>query len=144
MDMDKINSYLTDAIAEAGMMAAPTKHLGIPIPFKGPEKAGIGLAAKTLTTKEAYREAEPKEKESYQAAYENAKNALAACGKVLEEDDFNGVITGMINAGIQDMNPAVLVINVEQENLKISAYAKEGLINQHTAEKSIDKFLTAL
>lgn len=50
------------------------------------------------------------------------------------------MITGTIRAGMKDMNPAVIVIDVEQENLKISAYAKEGLTNQHTAEKAIDKF----
>ena len=42
------------------------------------------------------------------------------------------------------MNPAVIVIDVEQEKLKISAYAKEGLFSQHTAEKAIDRLLQAL
>ena len=35
-------------------------------------------------------------------------------------------------------------IDVEQENLKISAYAKEGLFSQHTEEKAIDRLLQAL
>ena len=97
-----------------------------------------------LPIRQAHREAEPKEKESYRDAWQNAKNALLQCGKLLEEDDFAGVLTGVIRAGIKDMNPAVVVIDVEQENLKISAYAKEGLFSQHTAEKAIDKLLQAL
>ena len=122
----------------------PKIYLGIPIPFKGGEEIGGKIASKSLPTRETFREAEPKAKESYQAAYQNAKNALMACGKVLEEDDFNGEIAGVVYSGINDMNAAVLVIKVEQETLKISGYAKEGLISQHTAEKAIEKFLNAL
>ena len=144
MEREKIESYLNAAFEEASTRVSPKKYMGIPIPFKGAEKIPGKIGAKTASTKEAYREAEPKTKDSYQTAYQNAKDALTACGKVLEEDDVTGVITGMVCAGIQDMNPAVLVIDVEQENLKISAYAKEGVINQHTAEKAIEKFVDSL
>ena len=144
MDKDKINSYLENAAAKAAADNTPDHYMGIPIPMKGGVGAGAKLATKLLSIKEAHREAEPKEKDSCQAAYQNTKNALMKSGEVLEEDEINGTITGMVFAGIQDMNPAVLVIDVEQETLNISAYAKESFINQHTSEKAIEKFVEAL
>ena len=145
MDKDKINSYLENALAKAALDNTPDRYMGIPVPMKGVGAgAGSKLATKLLSVKEAHCEAEPRERDSYQAAYQNTKNALIKTGEVLEEDEFTGTITGIVFAGIQDRNPAVLVIDVEQENLKISAYAKEGIINQHTSEKAIDKFVNAL
>ncbi len=147
MDRETINAYLTAALAESTAENTPgfERNMGIPNPFKGrgPELAARS-ATKLLPIRQAHREAEPRETGSYRDAWENAKNALLQCGKLLEEDDFAGVLTGVIRAGIKDMNPAVIVIDVEQENLKISAYAKEGLFSQHTAEKAIDRLLQAL
>ena len=147
MDTETINAYLTAALAESTAENTPgfDRYMGVPNPFKGrgPELAARS-ATRLLPIREAHCEAEPKEKESYRDAWQNAKNALLQCGKLLEEDDVAGVLTGVIRAGIKDMNPAVVVIDVEQETLKISAYAKEGLFSQHTAEKAIDKLLQAL
>lgn len=143
MDKDRIKSYLDNAAAKSVAGNTPDNYMGIPVPAKG-AGAGARFATKLLSVKEAHREAEPKEKDSYQAAYQNAKTALMKTGEVLEEDEHNGTITGTVISGIQDMNPAVLVIDVEQENLKITAYAKEGIINQHTSEKAIEKFVEAL
>ena len=145
MDKDKIKSWLENAAAEAAAENTPDHYMGIPVPGKGDGVgAGAKLAAKLLSVKEAHREAEPKEKDSFQAAYQNAKNALIKSGEVLEEDERSGTIAGTVFAGIQDRNPAVLVIEVGQEKLKISAYAKEGLISQHSSEKAIEKFVQAL
>jgi len=145
MDKDKIRSYLESASAKAAAENTPDHYMGIPVPGKGGSVgAGTKLATKMLSVKETHREAEPKEKDSYQAAYQNAKNALIKSGEVLEEDESNGTIIGTVFAGVQDMNPAVLVIDVEQEKLNISAYAKEGIINQHTSDKAIEKFVEAL
>ena len=147
MDRETINAYLSAALAESTAEYTPgfDRYMGVPNPFKG---SGPELAARSATKlspiRQAHREAEPREKDSYRDAWQNAKNALLKCGKLLEEDDFAGVLTGVIRAGIRDMNPAVIVIDVEQENLKISAYAREGLISQHTAEKAIDRLLQAL
>ena len=142
MDREKIDAYLVNAGADAAF--EPNSELHLPKYMKGSTEFGAKTGMKRLPTKEACLETEPKEKDSYQAAYQNAKDALLHCGKLLEEDTFSGEITGIAFAGIKDMNPAVLVIQVEQENLKISAFAKEGLISQHTAEKAIDKFVRAL
>ena len=35
------------------------------------------------------------------------------------------------------MNPAILIVRINGENVDIDAYAKEGHINQHTAEGTI-------
>lgn len=138
---EKIDTLLSDLLAEDAVKAASRGYMGVPSFGSG---RGTKSTTKRMPVKEAHFEAEPSEKGSYREAYQNAVNALAKCGKVLEEDDFNGTVTGVIYAGIQDRNPAVVVVEVEQENLKISAYAKEGLIHQHTAEKAIDKFAGAL
>ena len=147
MDRETINACLSAALAESAAENTPgfDRYMGLPNPFKGrgPELAARS-ATKLLPIRQAHREAEPREKGSFRDARQNAKNALLRCGKLLEEDDFAGVLTGVIRAGIKDMNPAVIVIDVEQENLKISAYAKEGLFSQHTAEKAIDRPLQAL
>lgn len=39
------------------------------------------------------------------------------------------------------MNPSVVVISVEDSTIRICAYAKEGLIKQHSAEKAIEKYI---
>ena len=137
MNKEKIITLLSDIMA----IEASRGYMGVPSFGSG---KGAKRATKLLPLKEAHCETEPKEKGSYREAYQNVINAFMKCGKVLEEDDFNGTVTGVVYAGIQDMNPAVIVVEVEQENLKISAYAKEGLINQQTAEKAIDKFAGAL
>ena len=141
MNKEKINNLLSDIIAEDAVTAASRGYMDVPGYGSG---RGAKHATKLLPLKEAHCEAEPTEKGSFREAYQNAINAFMKCGKVLEEDDFNGTVTGVVYSGIQDMNPAVIVVEVEQENLKISAYAKEGLINQQTAEKAIDKFAGAL
>ena len=142
MDREKIDAYLVNSGADAAF--DPNSELHLPKFLKGSTELGAKTGMKRLPTKEAYLETEPKDKDSYQAAYQNSKDALLRCGRLLEEDTFSGKITGIVFAGMKDMSPAVLVIQVEQENLKISAYAKEGLISQHTAEKAIDKFVQAL
>ena len=145
MDKKKISTLLSNIIAEDMVKAAADGYMGLPNPLKG-SLAGRGAKRATgrLPVREAWREAEPKEKDSWREAYQNVTGAMTKCGKVLEEDDFKGTVTGVVYAGIKDMNPAVLVVEVEQENLRITAYAKEGILNQHTAEEAIDKFVKAL
>ena len=138
MDKEKIEFCLADNVP-----IKFTKIRGSRLAAKGTNRAlrNIIYHAPTETT---YREINVKESESYQDLYLNVKNALANIGKVVEEDEHNGVIAGVILAGASDMNPALLVVDVEPDNLKISSYAKEGLIKQHTGEEAIDKFLKAL
>ena len=41
------------------------------------------------------------------------------------------------------MNPAVVLLWIEGNDIHIKATAKEGLIKQHTAEKAIEIFKSA-
>ncbi len=125
MNKDKLYSLLVDAI------------------IRFDESQGIlhtKDSLKILSTETAYGEIEAKESD----AFLNARNALIESGKVLREERNKGLIEGLVFSGLGNMNPAVLVISVEKNTIYISAYAKEGLIKQHTAEKAIKRFQKAL
>ncbi len=77
-------------------------------------------------------------------AFLNARNAVMETGKVLLEDRDQGTIEGIIYAGAGNMNPAIVVVRIFDNSITISAFAKEGLIDQHTAKKAIDRFVSAL
>ena len=42
------------------------------------------------------------------------------------------------------MNPAILIVEINGENVDIDAYAKEGHINQHTAEGAIKRLVDVM
>lgn len=42
------------------------------------------------------------------------------------------------------MNPALVVAMTENQTLYLAAYAKEGLIKQHTAEKALKNIVDSL
>ena len=71
----------------------------------------------------------------------NLRDSLIGMGTILDEDF--GINSYVVNvpAGIANMNSAVVALQLEGEKLLILGYAKEGLINQHTATKAIDKIL---
>ena len=70
------------------------------------------------------------------------KAAFVRCGMILKEGQ--GALCGVIPAGAMDMNPAFVIVWIENHVLHILAQAKEGLIKQHTAEKAIQKLRAAL
>lgn len=76
-------------------------------------------------------------------AYAQANAALRKCGKILEADRDNKMISGVILAGIANMNPAFVVLQIECNTVYIKASAKEGLIKQHTAEQAVKIFESA-
>lgn len=55
-------------------------------------------------------------------------------------------LRGVIGSGFGGMNPSYVraVVDLNQGRLAIAAYAKEGLINQDTAQKAIRKLLAEL
>ena len=132
MDKGKLEFYLADNVPIKFTKIRGSRHAA-----KGTNRALRNIIYQT-PTETTYREIKVKESESNQDLYLNVKNALANSGKVVEEHEHNGVIAGVILAGASDGNPALLVVDVESDNLKISAYAKEGLIKQHTVEEAID------
>ncbi len=125
------------------------------VPIKYDRIRGSRLAAKVtnrliakeievIPTETTCHEVEIKRSVSCQDLYLRVKNTLISTGKVLEEDEVNRVITGLVYAGAANVNPVILVVDIKQNNLKISAYAKEGLIKQHTGETAIENFMKAL
>lgn len=76
--------------------------------------------------------------------YTLAKAALCKCGTILEENGADKIISGIISAGFANMNPTFVVLWIECDTIHIKASAKEGLIKQHTAERAVKIFESAL
>lgn len=75
-------------------------------------------------------------------SFASAREALSKCGTVLAEDGH--FLGGVLLSGAASMNPAFVALQVEPDHLLVKAYAKEGLIKQHTAERAIETLLAAL
>ena len=76
--------------------------------------------------------------------YAQAKAALCKCGTILEENSADKIISGAILAGTANLNPSIVVLWIEDNTIYIKASAKEGLIKQHTAERAVKIFESAL
>lgn len=81
--------------------------------------------------------------------FDRAKAALETCGTVIadavgETADTEGMVCGVICSGFGGLNPCYVIISASDRRLNVKAYAKEGLIKQHTAEKAIDIYKTTL
>ena len=75
------------------------------------------------------------------------RDKIIGSGTILEEDFQNQIYVMAIMSGMGDMNEAIVVIQLCEQNeqtLKIMAYAREGLIKQNTAKKAINKLLKIL
>lgn len=70
------------------------------------------------------------------------RDCLAALGELLEEKMENNAYVCKINAGAFLQNTAVLAAVLDDGKLYTAAYAKEGIIKQHTAQKAVER-LTA-
>ena len=68
--------------------------------------------------------------------------ALTEIGAFLERAEDHWTV--LVPCGAADMNRAVLVAVPDGETVHIRAWAKEGLINQHSAEKAVEKLKAAL
>ena len=125
MTKEKINELLAEAVGKYGLM------IGTKVTKNTVKKLPTCSENKTLKSKES-------------DAFLNARNALMECGKILLEDRDQNMVEGIIYAGAGNMNPSIVVINVTGKEITIAAYAKEGLINQHTAKKAIERFSSVL
>lgn len=76
--------------------------------------------------------------------YTLAKTVFSECGTVLEENTKDYRIAGVILSGTANMNPAFLLLWIEGDYIRLTASAKEGLIKQHTAERAVEAFKSAL
>ena len=83
-----------------------------------------------------YKETVPKN-----MSFSNLRDRLIGLGTIIEEDFHANIYVLIVMAGIKNMNSAIVVIKLTHEKLLFASYAKEGIINQHTANKAIDKVI---
>ena len=74
----------------------------------------------------------------YSCAWEKMQEVVAA--QVHNEENYRICIVG---SGVWSMNPAVVELSFGDTYMEITAWAKEGIIKQHTAEKAIQTCLDA-
>ena len=65
-------------------------------------------------------------------------------GNIIDENDDDGYYLITFGSGFLNMNPAVIIVKLSDKKIKIVGYAKEGLINQHTAKKAVDRIAKLL
>ncbi len=76
--------------------------------------------------------------------FENLRDSLIGLGTILDEDFGLKSYILNVNAGVANMNNAIVAVQISGEKLYFLGYAKEGLINQHTARKAIDKAISRM
>ena len=67
--------------------------------------------------------------------------ALMSVGKIIEENTDEGYYIAIVSPG---SHKTVVVATINDTNLDIIAYAKEGIFKQNTAERAIKKILDEL
>jgi len=117
-----------------------------PITMK-PSTAGIELVGKILKEEtfeillelNCSREDAPKK---FRTAILNCQGSKAV--KDLKQEQYH-IVSGVIGSGYMNLNPAVIIVVIFEENGQtkaiIKAVAKEGLIKQQTAQKAVNKIL---
>ena len=73
---------------------------------------------------------------------ERVARYLQRRGELLEETEQRLLI--MTGSGMKNMNPTVVELTLEGGTLQITAWAKEGMIPQRSAEKAVKDCLNAL
>jgi len=123
MEEEKINELLSEIISQyAGSLGASTaKSVAKKLPFFSAEA--------TISIPDAYRK---------------CATAANTCGELLDTDIENQMLIVLIQSGFGNMNPALLAVKVWENTVYLKAIAKEGLIKQHTAEKALHLFISAI
>ena len=125
MENEQINEILADMISA---YAAP--GLGRKAVLKAAQKLAV-------STNEASAEVKGEN------AFETVRDAIDRYGSVLGSGE-ESMICGVILSGAASMNPCYIIVKLNGNRAEIKAYAKEGLIKQHTAEKAIKVLKEAL
>ena len=81
--------------------------------------------------------------ETSENIYPTAVEKMAHISGVCVQDEKDHLIL-LVGSGVWKMNPAVVELYFYDTHFEITAWAKERLINQHTAEKAIQICLTEL
>ena len=125
MENEQINEILADMIS-----AYATPGLG----RKAVLKTAQRLAMSVLEDSAEVKGENP---------FETVRDAIDRYGSVLGSGG-ESMICGVILSGAASMNPCYIIIRLNGNRAEIRAYAKEGLIKQHTAEKAVKALKEAL
>lgn len=72
------------------------------------------------------------------------RDSLVGLGRILDENITESLYVIEMNAGFVGLNHAVIVVQLDNNTLTFIGGAREGLVNQHTAEKAIDRLVKKL
>ena len=78
--------------------------------------------------------------------YLQLRDGLTALGEIMEENQEEQLYVSVIRSGFFSKNPAAVSTVLDGSKLHVMAYAKEGLIDQHTSNlafKEIESWLKA-
>ena len=67
------------------------------------------------------------------------RDILIECSKILFEDINDSVYVAEFRSGFLKKNSAVAALKLEQNQIIVAVYAKEGILNQRTAEGAINE-----
>ncbi len=68
--------------------------------------------------------------------YKKIRDSIIRIGKIIEENEKEQIYVFTIQAG-KMKNEAVVVLGIQDSDVYLIAYAKEGLFNQHTCERAL-------
>ena len=125
MEDEQINEILADMIS-----AYMSPGLGRKAVLKAAEKLAVSAIEDSAEVKG-------------ENAFETVRDAIDRYGSVLSSGE-ESMICGVILSGAASMNPCYIIVKLNGNRAEIRAYAKEGLIKQHTAEKAIKVLKEAL
>ena len=69
---------------------------------------------------------------------------ISQLGTILYEDTCNQAYIAAIRGGFLNKNTAMVAFHLLENQLNIAAYAREGIINQHTSEDVIHEIQKVL
>ncbi len=146
-DEDLLAKELEKLAAAGGKIAA--KITGKSSPAATQEDSEIMRQAARRLDTDQYSEERTIEEDA-RSVLQLAYDALKNTGRILEENEressVNPRISGVVGSGFFGKNPAVVhaeIVGAEEERctLRLTGFAKEGLIKQGTARKAVEKVL---
>lgn len=77
-------------------------------------------------------------------AYLVIRAAAITSGTVIKDDRESGILAALLKGGVANMAPVLLVAIVQDTEVKLGCYSKEGLIAQHAAKNALRTFVEAI
>ena len=67
------------------------------------------------------------------------KDAFYIIGKILHENLEECFFIALVSAGVMNANQAIIIVKFQDQRVYAYAFAKEGIFNQHTAQKAVER-----